>query len=705
MRQVNQKGLIVVSTRIQSKWEKVPAPSYLATRLADDLVKVGEILGFQAGKEEPIRENSEFRVDVIWRAIIPQGSRVSEINVASIEIQYSKSLSSISHSIFKAEKTLHPACHFVISFFKLSDDYIENVLKAHFPDRGLVVYNGEEEVRELNLWITNLMGNKHIRDKWAMNGKRMRDFVFSQPQSIDKSEIEKKIREMFRPEIEEVFAGPRIIDKHATILWEDLATCIDRFVALKRMWKERAKLGLLPDLYHAGFPIIEKMLENHKRKHLFFFEPLRRKYRSGRTLVRNFEDIIELTDELKNIRSMLRTVERGYWQRLEGYSPSVADKKTELEVTPEFETNQQVFNAADTLCMSYWKGIFSNSNACPWMGLPVFGEIDEFWHSAIFIYAPDYVKRRFTGTWLFFSHEIAHKAIDKLMMDKEFLEIFRDLNDIFSSFPSLTTHSTNDHLAVETIADVIATLISGEQYVSILTDLKYYPSFTIFSRQNLAGRAIQYPFLLRVLVCSLVIRLTWGFEGTAEDQILHRAINSTREEDLFAENIIQLLLEKTDVYLNAISSHSPEMIRKYLNQSMKHLKELEYIAIPNVIALILKKKAIQRIKCFVKSDFYHTNSGDYYYDADLNRMSGKNLFNLESKFFAKTSAADRINKLRKKKTKSLEIISDDIRNCRLAVGEPREIIASLNNLAFRTGKIDEKWNWTALSSIVCGKTA
>jgi len=111
----------------------MPAPSSLAKRLANDLVEVGRMFGFEAIIEQPIQKGSLYRVDVFWKLKMPKSSPFSDINIASIEIQYSDSPSSISHNIFKVEKILHPAVHFVISYFKLSDDYKNNVLKANYP--------------------------------------------------------------------------------------------------------------------------------------------------------------------------------------------------------------------------------------------------------------------------------------------------------------------------------------------------------------------------------------------------------------------------------------------------------------------------------------------------------------------------------------------------------------------------------------------
>lgn len=187
----------------------MPAPSDLAARLADDLVEVGRMLGFQAQKEHPIKENSKFRVDVLWKIAMPEESPFPNVNLASIEIQYSDSVSSISHGIFKAEKTIHPSVHVVISYFELSADYIDNVLKANYPTSGLVIINGEKDVRRLNLWITRFLAIKDEGTRLEEKGRRIRDFAISRlPES--EAEIGERVRENFQSDIKKIFLPPEI---------------------------------------------------------------------------------------------------------------------------------------------------------------------------------------------------------------------------------------------------------------------------------------------------------------------------------------------------------------------------------------------------------------------------------------------------------------------------------------------------------------
>lgn len=188
----------------------MPAPSELATRLADDLIEVGKLFGFEAVKEQPIHEGSKFRVDVFWRMQMPEGSPFPTVNVASIEIQYSDSPASISHGILKAEKTLHPAVHFVISYYELSGDYKNNVLRATYPHSGLVIIDGEDKVRELNLWITRFLAIPADEKKLSAEGKKIHDFAVSQLPNVDEQEIKERIRQNFQSKIEKVFLPPEI---------------------------------------------------------------------------------------------------------------------------------------------------------------------------------------------------------------------------------------------------------------------------------------------------------------------------------------------------------------------------------------------------------------------------------------------------------------------------------------------------------------
>lgn len=509
----------------------------------------------------------------------------------------------------------------------------------------------------------------------------------------------------------------RLIDEHFGILIADLSASYSRLGNLKTRWENRAKEGLLPKQSSVGvFDTIEDMLYEHAIKLLVFYvPPFQKSNKTHPNPTRDFEDVIELTDGLENIHKALAITERSFLQRLQGYIPPSGSEAPRSGTVSESGDIHQLFNAADVLCASYWNSIFNDPNKCPWVGLPVFGEYHEFRHWRNFIFAPDYVRLRFTRTWIYFSHEVSHQAINKLMDNEQFAQIYEDLVEIFSRFPVLTHwHSPARYLATETIADILATLISGEQYVLALTDLKYYPSFTVFTRQHLSGRPIQYPLLLRILLCSLAVRLAWGFnkiietqfEKIPEDRILHQIIHKIRNEDAFAKKKVEALFEKTDDELERLTSktYQAEMLRNYTSEISVHLQELENITIPNVIESMLKERIVHRLKCFVKSDYYHTGPTRYYYNVDVDKFSEEryyHLMNLDSHSFVKTAEANEIDRLRESRIKSLRSIMLQLEQCQLVDEEPRDIIACLGNLTYKTRKTDEKWNHIALCSLSC----
>lgn len=246
----------------------MPAPSDLATRLADDLAEVGKLFGFEAVKEQPIREGSKFRVDVFWKMQMPAGSPFPTVNIASIEIQYSDSPASISHGILKAEQTLHPAIHFVISYYELSDDYKNNVLRATYPHSGLVIIDGEDKVRELNLWITRFFAIPTEEKKLATEGKKIHDFAVAQLPNAQETEIKERIRQNFQSEIEKVFLPPEIaslVKKFAeiasaeseydrTLIDDVFATFID-FVQSKLRKYDVPRIAVSASLLFTGYNI------------------------------------------------------------------------------------------------------------------------------------------------------------------------------------------------------------------------------------------------------------------------------------------------------------------------------------------------------------------------------------------------------------------------------------------------------------------
>jgi hypothetical protein len=180
--------------------EEMPDTSELADKLADDLVLVGKILGFGSEKEAPVKEGSTYCVDVLWKLLLPKGSPFPVANVASIEIQYSNSPASISHNIFKAEPTLHPAIHIVVSYSSLTANYKE-ILKLNYPSAGLVIFEGEEKVEELNSWISDVIANKNKETGATEAGKNFLKFVNNQ---MEKRDTHLQLEQLFEPVVFEM---------------------------------------------------------------------------------------------------------------------------------------------------------------------------------------------------------------------------------------------------------------------------------------------------------------------------------------------------------------------------------------------------------------------------------------------------------------------------------------------------------------------
>jgi len=179
-----------------------------AKRLIKDLLEVGVKFGFKAIAEGEIVPGSDFKVDVVWKIPMPDKTFFSEINVACMEVQYSKSPASITHNLCKAEKTLHPAVHFVISYKDIAPEHKE-VLEREVP-AGLVIIHGEEAVRELNLWITRFLTLKPEEAKIESVGKRILEFVEKNKTEPSELKLAENIRNAFAMDIKEVIIPPEV---------------------------------------------------------------------------------------------------------------------------------------------------------------------------------------------------------------------------------------------------------------------------------------------------------------------------------------------------------------------------------------------------------------------------------------------------------------------------------------------------------------
>jgi len=222
--------------------------SKLAKRLADDLVQVGKSLGFKTTRENPVLKNSAHCVDLLWKLPMPKGGPFPVVNVAVIEIQYSNSPLSISHNILKSEPTLHPAFHFVISYNKLTNDYKENVLKTTFPKAGLVVVDGEDNVRKLNLWITRFLTIPRDEQTLIMTGREISKLVEQRIQD-DENTVSQAIQSTFENDIKNVFLPPKLSD------------LLSSTIELGNVGTDRK---LIDEVYNAFIKYVQQKLEEAK---------------------------------------------------------------------------------------------------------------------------------------------------------------------------------------------------------------------------------------------------------------------------------------------------------------------------------------------------------------------------------------------------------------------------------------------------------
>jgi hypothetical protein len=154
----------------------MPATSEQADKLADRLKQVGTVLGFESTREAPVLEGSMYCVDILWSFKIPKDSPFPTANVASIEIQYSDSPTSISHNIFKAESTLHPSYHIIVSYNELSEGY-RKILWKNYPGAGLVILDGEANIKALELWIDRILEDRDRGSRLAETTEKFFSFV------------------------------------------------------------------------------------------------------------------------------------------------------------------------------------------------------------------------------------------------------------------------------------------------------------------------------------------------------------------------------------------------------------------------------------------------------------------------------------------------------------------------------------------------
>ncbi|MCW4011541.1 MAG: hypothetical protein NWF07_00975, partial [Candidatus Bathyarchaeota archaeon] len=195
--------------------EKVSVmPSPIATRLAEDIRLIGELLGFQASVEEPIEKGSRLQIDAFWKIKMPEGAPVPEFNIASFEIQYSNSIPSISHNLGKAEVTKHPAIHFVISYNSLSEDY-ESVIKKQYP-AGIKIFQGEQEFMQFQKWLMKYRYLSDVREGLVKQSEIFNKGFIETSLGLSEEEFEKNVM----PDVMKYYSN-LLVPKYVTTFLDD----------------------------------------------------------------------------------------------------------------------------------------------------------------------------------------------------------------------------------------------------------------------------------------------------------------------------------------------------------------------------------------------------------------------------------------------------------------------------------------------------
>ncbi|MEM2112493.1 MAG: hypothetical protein QXX08_11560, partial [Candidatus Bathyarchaeia archaeon] len=333
-------------------------------------------------------------------------------------------------------------------------------------------------------------------------------------------------------DFETLIQKKRLVDTHALILFAEYASSLERLTNLREQWEKKAQDGLLPKVYETGiFDFISKLMdykpklregwqtafENEQygfiqRLGAYFDKESLENEDKYQTSIRNFENIIDLTDTLERIHELLAITERSYWQRLEGYEVPAADTFPSATIS-EAGAIQRIYDAADFLCWDYRDKIKHHYGE-HWRGLAVFGLFHEFRLVGNFICIPNYSKLQNLRMWIYTAHEVSHQAINDLSDDPEFESIKSDLIMIIKEHAPILSkyYASATHIVTELIADVFATLIAGEEYPITLAELKYYPTITVFEWKKLRARQIQVPVFLRILLCCWTAKISWGLK-------------------------------------------------------------------------------------------------------------------------------------------------------------------------------------------------
>lgn len=472
---------------------------------------------------------------------------------------------------------------------------------------------------------------------------------------------------------------------HVEILKAECTLHRTRILNLLSRWKHKAQEGLLPLPNVVGiFEALAEMVDDNLASLNFYTDR-----RLKRWKMRSFEDIITMTDRLRDMHAALAAAERTYWQRIEGYEAAAVDAVRNVAFS-ETGTMQQICNAADFLCLDLWDRIFG-FDVSDWKGVVTFGHYHEFRNWLSFIFAPDYVQLFNYPMWVYFAHEVSHCAVKILRQNDEFLQIFNDLIEIFAeSIPPEMMRTSESYLAEEAICDIMATLMVGESYLETLSSLKYYPPVTVFSKFKFLQRPNRYPMLLRSLVCAWTLEVCWGFDedtpfksGKSPSELIGMVRN---EDDIEHERVAHFLgTNQKELWLKLGFYGLPPIERIYNRLSKVYDHEIafkRYVA-PSILDRIIRREIIPRLKCFVNVDFYRTEPEQCYrhFTNQHSISRNKNICLAPSDCQMSTDADNIRYKIEQKQEQDGSVLSDLTRNKLRTDRRPVEIIACLNRIS------------------------
>jgi hypothetical protein len=406
-------------------------------------------------------------------------------------------------------------------------------------------------------------------------------------------------------------------------------------------WERKSQERFLPPPENVGiFAELRKMNEKDQVTLRFLRDKQLKRWKT-----RSFEDVYTLTDRLSDMHFLQAVAERCYWQRMEGYEAAAVDA-VRRGAFSEAGTIEQIFNGADFLCQAYWDRVFGE-NESDWHGMVNFGLFNEFRNLGPLIFAPDYVKLYNFKTWVYFAHETMHGALQALLQKGKLHDVFNDLVGIFSKVPHDLKSAEDEYLAMETICDIMSTLVAGEAYIHTLASLKFYPTMTACPSSGFSERGVQYPMIFRAVISGWAMRIAWGSTDSSLSKSLHiqELIDRVIAEDAAELKRIVAFLEADEEWLQ---KKLPE--GKSLEEVCDQLENLwdyitcQYDVLPDVVRPILRARVIPRIKSVIKKDYYETGAGHFFYEfKDDNQWLPEHILYIDPVFCEQTSSASDVS--------------------------------------------------------------